>query len=162
MDKNIVAFLREDARTIGVRFVKDNPFEKGEQGMSLDLGSPAAVYPVSAKEYTYLTNLTDLQVGDFVIVMVSSMPKVVLVTSVHEELLIEPNETTQYKWIVGKVDMESYMQEQRKNRDLSQLLAISYKANMKQQFRQAILGSVDDVTVKRITDIMQGGTGNVS
>lgn len=159
MDKNIVAFLREDARTIGVRFFKDNTFEKGEPVINLDLGSPAA-YPVSPKEYTYLTNLTDLQVGDFVIVMVSSVPKVVLVTSVHEELAIEPNESTQYKWIVDKVDMESYMQEQRKNRDLSQLLALSYKANMKQQFRQAILGSVDDVTVKRITDIMQGGTGN--
>jgi len=158
MDKNIVAFLREDARTIGVRFFKDSAFEKGEQGMSLDLGNLTAAYAVSTKEYTYLTNLTDLQVGDFVIVrdMVSNVPKVVLVTSVHEELAIEPNETTQYKWIVGKVDMESYMQEQRKNRDLSQLLAISYKANMKQQFRQAILGSVDDVTVKRISSILAG------
>lgn len=156
MDKNIVAFLREDARTIGVRFFKDNAFEKGEQVMSLDLGNVTAAYPVSVKEYTYLTNLTDLQVGDFVVVMVSNVPKAVIVSSVHEELAIEPNETTQYKWIVGKVDMESYVKEQQKNKDLSQLLAVSYRANMKQQFRQAILGSVDEDTVKRIANIMQG------
>lgn len=160
MDKNIVAFLREDARTIGVRFFKDNAFDVKQEVISLDLGSACAAYAVSAKEYTYLTNRTDLKIGDFVVVLVSNVPKAVIVSSVHEELAIEPNETTQYKWIVGKIDVESYVKEQLKNKDLSQLLAISYKANMKQQFRQAILGSVDETTVKRITNIMQGGTGN--
>jgi hypothetical protein len=139
-----------------VRFFKDPNDFNPDKVTNLDLGHASAAYPVSQKEYTYVTNITDLQVGDFVVVLVGPTPKVVLVTSVHEELAIEPNESTLYKWVVCKVDMMAYAEEMKKNRDLNKLLATSYRMNMKSQFRQAILGSVDEDTVKRISSILAG------
>jgi hypothetical protein len=157
MDKNIIAFIRDDVSSIGVRFFKDfknEDYTSAKRPVTL-LGEDK-YFNLSDKEYTYVTHLQDLKVGDLVVVVVAETPKVVIVTSVHEELAIEPNESTQYKWVVAKIDMDSYRKEMNKNQELAKLLADSYRMNMKNQFRNAILGSIDSDAQLRIASILGG------
>lgn len=163
MDKNIVAFLRDDVTTIGVRFFSDNQrYDPNTKKMTI-LGeehwaecSAIDGSILGSKEYTYVTQIPDIKVGDYVVVIVSEIPKVVKVTRVDTELNIAPNDPTIYKWVVDKVDVESYVAEKKKNKELRDLLAVSYRTNMRQQFRNAILGGMDDNSVKRITNILEG------
>lgn len=139
MDKNIAAFIRDNAKTIGVRFFRDYKENEANKTINLDLGSQSL--RISDKEYTYVTEL-DFNIEDMAVVVVAEIPKVVIVTRVDEALEISPNDDTQYKWVVCKVDMEQYKQTMRDNLEITKTLAKSYQKNMKNSFRQVLLSNL--------------------
>ena len=137
MDKNIVAFLRDDVRSISVKFFADN--HAGD---------------LVSRNYTYLTIDPDIKAGDVVVVMTGATPKAVLVVDVHDDLAIEPNEIVEYKFIVGKVDMAAYDGLIESNNSLKKLLAEGYRSNLRKQFKTAFLDTLPDdlrTAVKEIT-----------
>ena len=108
MEKNLAAFLREDTKTVGVRFIKDT-FSRDTENFQMTLVGTENVeaYPLSNKEYTYITDL-ELQVEDHVIVFVHDAPKVAIVTRVDEAVNIAPKDNIEYKWIACRVDYSQY------------------------------------------------------
>lgn len=119
MDKNIAAILRNDARTVHVRFDQNG------------------------KLYTYVTHLA-IKEGDFVIVQVECHLKVVEVIKVDEELEIDPNSDIKYHWIVDRVDLESHQENEAKNAKISKTLGKAYQANLRRSFADTVMASLPD------------------
>lgn len=140
MDKNIAAILRQDARTIGVRFTDERTGELG------------------AKVYTYVTDI-EFQIGDKAIVEAREQLKVVEVCRVDTDLEIEPNSDTTYKWIVGKVNTDRYFANLEKNREIERTLAVAYRNSMRQSYAAQILAGVDEDQRSRLGDLL-GGQNN--
>lgn len=120
MDKNIAAILRQDTRTIGVRFDES--------------------YGSSSKAYTYVTSVP-LEVGDTVVVPSGSDDnfKLATVCRVDNDLEIEPNSSIRYKWIVSKVDFDSHSKNMERNKEIERQLATAYRANARQAYAQQFL-----------------------
>lgn len=146
MDKNIAAFLRNDTKTVSVRFIKDNCESKVNPAYSKMtlLGSNVSdEFDLTVKAYTYITDL-DLKADDLVVVFAQGVPKVVVVASIHEELHIKPNEDTEYKWVVCKLDLSQYQQNLFSNGEISRTVAKSYQTNVRRQFQAMMLDGLDE------------------
>lgn len=123
MDKNIAAILRNDTRTVSVIFQDDT-----------------RDHPVP---YTYVTDLP-FQVNDYAVVEAPSGLKVVQVYAVHDDLRIEPNADKEYKWIVTRIDLTPYEQNQERNRTITETLGKAYQKQARQAFATALLDSVPE------------------
>ena len=156
MEKNLAAFLREDTKTVGVRFIKD-PFSRDTENFQMTLVGTENVeaYSLSNKEYTYITDL-ELQVEDHVIVFVHDAPKVAIVTRVDEAVNITPNDNVEYKWIVCRVDYSQYKENCQKNKQIAEFMPTSYKKNVKEQFREIVLAGLDAKGKKALTNLLKG------
>lgn len=124
MDKNIAAILREDTKTCSVSFPNEN-------------GSMSA-------PYTYITHL-DLEVGDYVVVPAGqhNIFKIAEVTSVDDDLEIEPNSDTKYKWVVDVIDIDAARENRERNSAIESMLAASYRVNARQAYAQQFLSGAD-------------------
>lgn len=111
MDKNIAAFLREDAKTIGVRFFRKFDESRNYNRTTL-LGDD---FELSKQEYTYITDI-DVAVGDIVAVYAMNTPTMAIVTRVDQDVDIPPNSDTEYRWVIQKLDFSSYMDNLTKNK----------------------------------------------
>lgn len=143
---NIAAFIREDAKTVGVRFHKDQyDRAKDPRGYNeLDL---------SNTEYTYITNL-DFKVGDLAVVYVMGNPKVVMITSLHDGIMIQPNADKKYNWIVAKVDTTGYEKNEAINDEIEATVQMAYQENVKNQFRNLILNGMDEVSRMKVLGLI--------
>lgn len=148
MDKNIAAFLRPEAKTVAVRFFQDK-FKDIAEKMTL-LGDEVSLSP---QAYTYVTDL-NVQVGDLVIVYAVSVPKVVMVVQVDNNLDLEPNDTVEYKWVVAKVDMSPYIDNCKKNALINRTIAKAYKNNMRKQFTDLFFASMDEDSRKFLASVI--------
>lgn len=144
MDKNLVAFLDEQAYTIDVQFA------------------------ATGKLYKYVTNLPAIELGSFVIIpgvdpdpgpdptlvpsptISSSSIKVAQVVGVHDGVKIEPNETIQYKWVIAKVDFTYFTDLCKRNYELQKLTEDAYKRNLRKSFAERIMGELGSVEVEKI------------
>lgn len=154
MDKNIAALLREDTKTVMVCFINDRyPGERDENdgGMTL-LGQD---FTYSAKAYRYVTDL-DLHKDDLVVVYAVGIPKVAVVMEVEDDVNISPNEKTEYKWVVSKVDMIAYLENMKKNKAVKDLVAKGYKRNLKRQFAQVLLEGMDENERLALNTVLTG------
>jgi hypothetical protein len=144
MDKNVAALLRNDTKTVAVRFYNDRDERSysREQKISLNLGMQIGdEQELGNKSYTYVTNLS-FEVGELAVVFVSGIPKVVKVVEVHPSCQIEPNENIKYKWITARVDLDEAVENERKNTEIETVIAKSYKRNLKSQFKSLLLADV--------------------
>lgn len=156
MDKNIAALMRQDCKTVHVLFWKDrNDNSAGYQGkrpISLELGTIAPdIY--SDKRYTYVTDL-DFKVRDWALVLVSGVPKVVVIAAVDESCEIEPNDSTTYKWIFGKVDTTNYYENLKKNEEIESIVSSAYKKSLRAQFSQLLMAGTDAETQVRLQNLV--------
>ncbi len=156
MEKNLAAFLREDTKTVGVRFIKDT-FSRDTENYQMTLVGTENVeaYPLSNKEYTYITDL-ELQVEDHVIVFVHDAPKVAIVTRVDDVVNIAPKDNVEYKWIAARVDYTKYKENCQKNRQIAEFMSTSYRKNVKEQFREIVLAGLDAKGKKALTNLLKG------
>ncbi len=107
MDKNIVALVREDTKTVGVRFFPDCRIKDTSKGLVTDEDYDRYSRTVQGKEYTYVTT-KQLKLGDLCLVFVGERPAVVEVTRVDETLEIEPNAAKEYKCIACVFNTAEY------------------------------------------------------
>ena len=145
MDKNLVAFLDEQAYTIDVQFA------------------------ATGKLYKYVTNLPAIELGSFVIIpfgvdpdpdpdpalvpsptISSSSIKVAQVVGVHDGVKIEPNETIQYKWVIAKVDFTYFADLCKRNYEPQKLTEDAYKRNLRKSFAERIMRELDSAEVEKI------------
>lgn len=144
MDKNIVALVREDTKTVNVKFFPDAYKENAAQFAGI----------LGTKAYKYVTTL-DLVPGDLCLVWVSGVPKVVEVQSVDNNLDIEPNSQQLYKWIAAKISPEYYNNLMEENKQIQDILESAYRTNTRRQFREVFLASVDNDTQLKLKSLTQ-------
>lgn len=119
MDKNIAAILRDDAKTIQVGF---------------EVSSES-----TGKLYTYITHF-DLAPGDIIVVPVASSGwKVAKVVSVDDDLLVEPNSDYRFSWVIARIDSAAHETNMRRNREIEQQLAASYRVSARQAYAAQFL-----------------------
>jgi len=141
-EKNIAYMVREDVKTIGVRF-----YQKIDIGRMITDDELNA--DLSKKEYTYVTHL-DFKVGDLAVVRAAGEVKVVFVSRVDAECEIEPNQDIKYSWVIDRVDTEEYEKQMDINEELEATVNRAYKRNVKEQFRKLVMGSIDSETAAKI------------
>ena len=156
MEKNLAAFLREDTKTVGVRFIKDT-FSQDTQNYQMTLVGTENLeaYSLSNKEYTYITDLP-LEVEDHVVVFVHDAPKVAIVTRVDDVVNIAPKDNVEYKWIAARIDYTKYKENCQKNRQIAEFVSSSYRKNVKEQFREIVLAGLDAKGKKALTNLLKG------
>lgn len=150
MDKNIVALVREDAKTVKVKFFPES-WERNAKVTDFDMIRELASAQV--KEYIYLTTF-DLVPGDLAVVYVGMRPTVVEVQSVDADVNIEPNDEKQYKWIVAKVDETAYQKLMEQNEELEDILRKEYQARTRRQFREVFLAGASPESVAKLTEVL--------
>ena len=157
MDKNIAALLREDARTVHVVFEKAiTEFED----LDAPERTPTRRVPQAGqkvKTYTYVTHL-QLARGDSVIVEAAGRLCLAFVDSVDDEVDIEPNAATAYRWVVSKLDMKAHEANMDRNKEIEKTVADAYRNNMRKSFAQQILAGVDANKQEHLTKLLGGLT----
>lgn len=155
MDKNLAAFIREDATTVGVRFFQE-PWNRKDSDVNMTLlGVEDVDIKLSGKEYTYISSIP-LEVDNLVIVYALGTPKVAVVTRVDESLIISPKDTIEYKWVVSKVDLSDYLKNIEKNKVITDLVKTAYRKNVKEQFKDLVLAGLDNKNKKALQNLLKG------
>ena len=158
MDKNIAALLREDARTVHVSFdqlAEDFDDEDTQPKTAWTSSRPKSP---SAKTYTYVTNLP-LQIGDTVVVEAQGKINLAFIRRVDEDVKIEPNSSTTYRWVIAKVDTTGHEANIERNKAIEQAVSDAYRNNLRRSFAQQILSGVDDSHRESLQRLI--GAGNV-
>lgn len=152
MDKNAVAFIRNDVRTLLVAFIDS---EKG----STEEYTPEALRQraLPYQKYTYLTIDPNLQAGDWALVSVRGIIKTAYVVSVSDELGIEPNAPVTYSFIVGRVDLAPYQSLVEQNAKISDMLRTSYQSSLREGFRQTLLNGLPEDQRNSISLLLNKG-----
>ena len=154
-EKNIAALVREDTKTIGVRFYQgERDYKTSSQTAQrvdivdiVDLDT--LVSGLSPKEYTYVTHL-DFKIGELAIVKAVGELKVAYVSRVDEGCEIEPNLNMKFSWVVDRVNQDEYENQKNINKQLEDTVNKAYKQNVKNQFRSLVLGSIDSEAAAKI------------
>lgn len=149
MDKNIVALVREDTKTVKVKFFPDVSLAKDP-----DLYD-RCTRETAGKEYTYVTNLS-CKPADLALVFVGERPAIVEIQSVDEILEIQPNEDRQYKWIAAVIDTSGYDLLMEQNKQLEDILRNEYQKNIRRQFRDVFLATSSADTLVLLNKVLKG------
>lgn len=142
MEKNIAAFLDDSAYSVHVQF--------GGMG----------------HEYTYVTNIKGLEVGDVVVVPVIGQTrtarlkfdpindtkegvdkydaKVATVLRVDPEVNLPTDSDLEYKWVVAKIDFDPWLRTMERNNQIVDAVTDAYKRNLRRSFSERILGEMQD------------------
>ena len=125
-EKNIAALVREDTKTIGVRFYQSERDYKtsSQTAQRVDIVDlDTIISGLSPKEYTYVTHL-DFKIGDLAIVKTAGELKVAYVSRVDEGCEIEPNLNMKFSWVVDRVNQDEYENQMNINKQLEELLEL--------------------------------------
>ncbi len=154
MDKNLAAFLDENAYTVKVKF----PTGQG-------------------KHYTYVTNIPGLMVGQLVLVPAvlnaavadfagmadsETLPEigvdyrigVATIVEVHTNVEIQPNADIQYGWVAGVVSLEAYYDLLKRNKEITRVAHAAYQVNIRRSFAQQILAGMDPDSQARLSNLI--------
>lgn len=159
MDKNIAALLDTKAYTVGIRFRNNS-------------GKLSATY-------TYVCNIADVKVGDWIIVdapdfdnvrnvigeimdeeamasngswCLKGIPVCVQVSRVDADVAIEADAPKAFGWVIAKVDFTEYQATLARNSQITGLVADAYKKAMRKSFAERILG---DLGSDKQSELMQ-------
>jgi hypothetical protein len=165
MDKNIAALLREDVKTVRVRFYSGNtledllvdmPNKENFQDRRAFEDACAKVRAMNKiKLYTYVTDLP-VAPGDLVMVYARSLPCIVLVEVVDKTCAIEPNDPTRYQWVVQKIDLTYFNNLNTANAEIEAVVADAYKTNLRKSFAQQILSGLESSDATRLSGLLKG------
>lgn len=135
IDPNIVAFVREDAITVHVKFSN-----------------------APDKEYTYVsTKGLGLTADDLVVVPALDGYSIGAVVSVDEEVKIAIDDGTKYKWILAKVDMTYAKALAEENELTEETIRQAYKAQAQRSFRTQILSGLSAEDLGKLPVAVTGG-----
>lgn len=148
-EKNIAAFIRDDAKTVGVKF-----FKSGNQNQHYT--DQDFLSDLSPTTYTYVTNL-DLELNDLVVVLATGKPSVVQVVRIDDGVCIEPNNEIKYRWVICKVETDAFEKLSKENDEIETCIAKAYKKNVKRQFRDVVMMGLDDSSRERIMALTSKG-----
>lgn len=141
MDKNIAALLRNDTRTVEIRFPQSQ-----YRGESTENGW-------SPKTYKYVTTFQHM-VGDLVVVEAAGEIKVGRIEVVHNNVDIRPNEDVAYKWVIQTIDTSVHSANVERNREIEETVSVAYRKNLQRSFAQQILAGVEDSDKEKLTKLL--------
>lgn len=149
MDKNAVAFIRNDVRTLRCVFLDTERGAIYPSGQLLSVDEIASMSRGS-KTYTYLTTDPDIVPGDFVIVAANGLPKAVYVVSTSPGLDIEPNARYTYAFTIGRVNLAPYHRLCEQNSAINEMLKTSYQDSIRRGFRETLLAGLPSTEQDKI------------
>lgn len=162
MDKNLAAFLDDNAYTVKAKF----PTGQG-------------------RPHTYVTNIPNLMVGQLVLVPAvmtaavadfASMPDddgdlpvvgidyrigVATIVEVHTGVEIQPNSDAKHGWVAGLVNLETYYDLLKRNKEIVKVARAAYQVNLRRSFAQQILAGMDPVSQARLSNLI-GAPKNIN
>ena len=152
MEKNIAAFLDDSAYSVHVQF--------GGTG----------------HEYTYVTNIVGLEVGDAVVVPVIGQTrtarlkfdsmndakegvdkydaKVATVSRVDPEVNLPTDSDLEYKWVIAKIDFNPWLATMERNNQIVDAVTDAYKRNLRRSFSERILGEMQDGPKQQLLSLL--------
>ena len=140
MEKNLAALMRTDTKTIEVAFIQDKFKDELQNDVTL-LGKD---YTLSHNNYTYVSDIPDLKVADLVVVYAVGIPKIAVVQAIHDDLEIKPNDNSQYKWVVQKLDFTAYRENIKKNNVINSTVSKAYRKNTRKQFASILMAELGE------------------
>lgn len=159
MDKNIAALLREDTKTVHVSFdlgLADFDDLEDTHVVAKIAGAPhKASTQRGVRLYTYVTHL-DVAAGDTVVVQARGEVKLVTVIKVDDQPEIEPNSDVAYQWVIDKVDMAAFQENQQRNAEIELTVGEAYRQNLRRSFAQTVLGALEDGKREDLTKLLKG------
>lgn len=155
MDKNLVALVREDTKTVKVKFFPDSWGKATAKLTAFDMAT--SLSGAEGKEYTYVTTLA-VKPGDLCMVIVGVKPTIVEIQSVDTNLCIEPNTDMKYNWLAAVIDQSYYDKLTEQNDQLEEILRKEYQSRTRRQFREVFLAGASEDVVKQLTCIIGGNT----
>lgn len=158
MDKNIVALLDEKAITASVVFPNSRqPSMQGKQYKYVYAFQETE--PLHAGSWVIVPSLFKLNNSPIDIENINEEADILdaqytmsiaRVAEVHNNVMIEPNEDLIYKWIVTRLNLDMYHDLMKRNAQLQQTIAESYKKNVRSSFKQQILGALPPEEAQQI------------
>lgn len=143
--RHVLALLQTGYTTIRVVFDSPNgtqdaaytaqPWDgEGVRPSQRQRGATHMSMPEVEKAYTYKAKLTDnLQINDRVILDAPRGLAIGTVVQVDAEPVIDLNATFEYKWIVGKVDLDGYRQLMEQEAKFMQLVTEAERVRQREQ-----------------------------
>lgn len=143
--RHVLALLQTGYTTVRVAFDSPNgtqdaqydaqPWDaQGVRPAQRQRGTSGLGLPEVEKAYTYKAKLTDnLQVNDRVILDAPRGLAIGTVVQVDSEPVIDLNATFEYKWIVGKVDLDGYRQLMEQEAKFMQLVTEAERVRQREQ-----------------------------
>lgn len=116
-----ISYLQTNYTTVQVVFIHDldidalrhQPLEKLVKQQLAD----------NRNQYTYKADKSlQLKIGDFACVHANNTLKIVQITKVHANPTIDPNASYQYKWVVDKIDLQTFLSRMDEQDNLTDLL----------------------------------------
>ncbi len=153
IERNIAALLREDAKTIRVRFY-ESQYDKVRRENNSIANDTMETF-TSQKVYSYVTDL-ELELGNMVVVEAAGQFKVALVVEVDDSVKVEPGHEYQLRWVVCRIDTTAYEQNMKRNKEIEELVQQAYQKNLRRSFAQQILAGVDDTARDNLQKLLGG------
>lgn len=153
MEKNIAALLREDARTVHVRYLDDST-EGNELASAVRGNSKLPQFSTSARTYTYVTDMP-LKEGQLVIVPANRVIKLARVAHIDEDVKISD---IQYAWVIDMVNEDAHNENMSRNHEIEKTVAEAYRNNLRRGFAQQLLAGVDDARREQLTKLIAAPT----
>jgi hypothetical protein len=173
-DKNIAALLNEKAYTVGVQFQHSLGKEFAEYTFVTDL--PVARISHTSEKVDDALVITPtmhpgIAIGGLVLVP-TKMRKgsqydnekvdstmlleagirmsVAVITRVDQEVVIQPDDNTEYSWVISSLAVDNYWLTKQRNAEVVALVQEAYTKNLRRTFAQQILSGLSDETASRI------------
>lgn len=157
MDRNIAAFLDQSAYTIQAQFQADEG-SIGKKSYTYVTNIPGIkegdwiIVPTSVGSNRIALPTTLESIDD----VLNSVPAETLKTHIHTGRIevvkvvgvdktvdLEPNSSTQAKWVIGKVDLAAYAKLMARNDQIVAATTKAYRKSMQRSFADRILGDMD-------------------
>ena len=99
--------------------------------------------------------------GDFVVVPTSDADRysVAEVKSVDDKCNIEQGSDLEYKWVIHSFNLEEYLLNEARNRQIEELVADATRENMRRTFLENILAGVEPEKRKEIEAVVSTKPG---
>ena len=76
------------------------------------------------------------------------------VVEIDELVDIEPNDDTEYKWVICRIDLEDYAALLVRNKQITDAVQEAYKQTLRRTFAERILGELPDSTRTALTQLL--------
>lgn len=164
LQANVAALLRDNTKTVVVQFrrilrsdiappdtliAEDVPsFVPKRVNVTPSRSQKVAVASVleeepEQREYTFIDTM-DCKAGDVVLTDTKHGIQIGIVQEAHDCLDIQPGDTREYRYIVGKVDGTAFNNLMAENKQIEDLWRQSYQTNIRANLRSTLLGSLGE------------------
>jgi hypothetical protein len=164
-EKNIAALLDKAAYTVQVRYQHSDSEHLYTYICNLPelTTGDFVVVPTTVKESAYKPEKTFLPQEEFVTAQLAKDARRILkgqrlsiacVVAIDEHVDIQPDDVTEYKWVVSKVDLAVYDALLARNKQIIDAVQTAYQRNIRKSFADRILGELPETDKTKLLKLL--------